>query len=146
MPAPLGNKNAVKGRKLTEGLWRALAQDDWSRLRRGLDKIAEDFAAGDAATRQLVFERIEGKVLARAEDDAADVRTLTLQDVARLIYQARAADAIDAPSTEPATRQAPAGVGDIPVDQQEGAGGGGGGHTHPAHTHPASGHSDERAS
>jgi hypothetical protein len=131
MPAPLGNRNAVKGRKLTEGLWRALAQDDWSRLRRGLDKIAEDFAAGDAATRQLVFERIEGKVVARDEGDQADVRTLTLQDVARLIYQARATDSVDvsthSPSTEVPASQAPGGVGDIPVDSDEGAGGGGGG-------------------
>jgi hypothetical protein len=135
MPAPLGNRNAVKGRKLTEGLWRALAQDDWSRLRRGLDKIAEDFAAGDAATRQLVFERIEGKVVARDEGDQADVRTLTLQDVARLIYQARAADSSDVsahlPSTDAPASQAPGGVGDIPVNSDEGAGGGGGGHSDP---------------
>ena len=127
MPAPLGNRNAVKGRKLTEGLWRALAQDDWSRLRRGLDKIAEDFAAGDAATRQLVFERIEGKVVARDEGDQADVRTLTLQDVARLIYQARAADSTDANESQAANathsqQVTPAGVGDIPVDSNEGGG------------------------
>lgn len=116
MPAPLGNQNARKGKVLTDGLMRALAEGNWSRMRRGLDKLAEDFANGDAQARLLVFERIEGKVVARDDQDATDVKQLTMQDVVRLVMQARAIESVDAtPTTIPAPSQPPTPQGDTGV-------------------------------
>ena len=59
--APFGNQYALKGTKATDYLRRALAVDDWKRLRRGCNAIANAFADGEQWAAQLVFDRLDGK-------------------------------------------------------------------------------------
>ena len=57
----VGNTNAVKGKQATDYLKRALAENDWKRLRRGCNAIANAFASGEPWAVQVVFDRLDGK-------------------------------------------------------------------------------------
>lgn len=59
--APLGNTNATKGKLVTDAIRKALAADDWRRLREGAEKVADAFAAGESWAVQFVADRQEGK-------------------------------------------------------------------------------------
>ena len=65
--APRGNEYARKGREVTAALYRALARDNYSRLRQGCEAIADAFAAGTPWAAHFVAERLEGKVMAMPE-------------------------------------------------------------------------------
>lgn len=70
--APLGNKNAAKGAQLTAMVLAALNKNDRQPLRDGVDKIAEAFAAGERWAIEFVFDRAEGKAVARQEHTTVD--------------------------------------------------------------------------
>jgi hypothetical protein len=57
-----GHKQASKGREVTMALTKALASQNWKRLRQGAERIADAFAAGEQWAAYLVFDRMEGKV------------------------------------------------------------------------------------
>jgi hypothetical protein len=59
--APFGNKNATKGREISEAIWRALCTDDFKELRRGAAAIARAFGDGEPWAAQLCLERREGR-------------------------------------------------------------------------------------
>ena len=62
MGAPLGNKNAVKNRPITDLIRRALLQHDSAKARELADSlIARAIAESDRAATE-VLDRIEGKV------------------------------------------------------------------------------------
>jgi hypothetical protein len=65
--APVGNKNAAKGAQLTAMLSFALEANDKQRLRQGIDNVAKAFAEGERWAVEFVFDRIEGKSVARTE-------------------------------------------------------------------------------
>lgn len=60
--APFGNKNASKGREISDAIWRALCADDWKQLRRGADAVAKAFGNGEPWAVMLALDRREGKV------------------------------------------------------------------------------------
>lgn len=76
--APVGNKNAAKGAQLTAMVLAALNKNDRQPLRDGVDKIAEAFAAGERWAIEFVFDRAEGKAVARQEITGADGEALPL--------------------------------------------------------------------
>lgn len=59
--APLGNTNGAKGKVVTDAIRKALAADDWKRLRLGAEKVAEAYAAGEQWAVQFVADRMDGK-------------------------------------------------------------------------------------
>jgi hypothetical protein len=61
MGAPVGNQNAAKGKIVSDAIRKALATDDWKRLRSGAEKIADAYANGEAWAVQFVADRMEGK-------------------------------------------------------------------------------------
>lgn len=126
----LGNQLAAKRRVIEGTLQRAIAQDKAERLRTAVERLLDTAAfSEDAAERLAAFnaiaDRTDGKAIARTESVDGDVRALTLQDVARLIYQARAADSVDASVAAPSTSEHSLSStevsthprGDTPVDQ-----------------------------
>ena len=70
--APVGNKNAAKGAQLTAMVLAALNKNDRQPLRDGVDKIAAAFAAGERWAIEFVFDRAEGKAVARQEHTTVD--------------------------------------------------------------------------
>jgi hypothetical protein len=61
MGAPLGNKNAAKAKVVSDAIRKALAAEDWKKLRDGSEKVADAFAAGEPWAVQFVADRMEGK-------------------------------------------------------------------------------------
>lgn len=123
MPFEIGNQLGAKRRIIEQALQRAIAQDRADRLRTAVEKLLDTAAfSPDASERLAAFnaiaDRTDGKAIARSESVDGDVRSMTLQDIARLVYQARALDSTDAThSTLPAESQPPGGVGDTPIEQ-----------------------------
>ena len=76
--APVGNKNAAKGAQLTAMLAAALDANDRQRLRQGVDNVTQAFAAGERWAVEFVFDRIEGKAVARTELSGVDGSPLPL--------------------------------------------------------------------
>lgn len=76
--APIGNKNAAKGAQLTSMLAYALEANDRQRLRQGVDNVAKAFAEGERWAIEFVFDRIEGKSIARTELTGADGSNLPI--------------------------------------------------------------------
>ena len=76
--APLGNNNAGKGSQLSALLHAALHSDDRLKMRQGVEKIADAFAEGERWAVEFVFDRFEGKAVARTELTGADGAELPL--------------------------------------------------------------------
>jgi hypothetical protein len=76
--APVGNKNAAKGAQLTAMLMAALDVNNKEKLREGVQKVAQAFAEGERWAVEFVFDRAEGKAVARQEITGADGADLPL--------------------------------------------------------------------
>ena len=61
MGAPVGNQNAVKGKQFYDALRRALAQNDWERLRKAAEVLADKAAAGEPWAIAELANRLDGK-------------------------------------------------------------------------------------
>ena len=70
--APLGNKNAAKGSQLTALLHAALQANDRLKMRLGVEKVADAFAEGERWAIEFVFDRFEGKAVAKQEISTVD--------------------------------------------------------------------------
>lgn len=76
--APLGNKNAAKGSQLTALLHAALQANDRLKMRLGVEKVADAFAEGERWAIEFVFDRFEGKAVAKQEISGPDGSDLKL--------------------------------------------------------------------
>ena len=76
--APLGNKNAAKGSQLTALLHAALQANDRLKMRLGVEKVADAFAEGERWAIEFVFDRFEGKAVAKQEISGPDGESLPL--------------------------------------------------------------------
>ena len=70
--APLGNNNAGKGSQLSALLHAVLHADDRLKMRLGVEKIADAFAEGERWAVEFVFDRFEGKAVAKQEISTVD--------------------------------------------------------------------------
>ena len=70
--APLGNNNAGKGSQLSALLHAALNANDRLKLRLGVEKVADAFAEGERWAIEFVFDRFEGKAVAKQEISGPD--------------------------------------------------------------------------
>lgn len=62
MPAPIGNRNAVKENRLwSEAIRRALVQKNGAKLRRLADRLIERAEEGDIAALKEIGDRMDGK-------------------------------------------------------------------------------------
>jgi hypothetical protein len=61
MAAPIGNQNALKKRRFTEVLERALLTDDGAKLRALADTLIAMAEGGDLGAIRDIFDRLEGK-------------------------------------------------------------------------------------
>ena len=106
--APFGNDYAVKGKQATDYLKRALAENDWKRLRRGCNAIANAFAVGEPWAVQVVFDRLDGKpvpVLPEGSDGQ-----LVVSWVMAAPHASAAIEHADKPDTLPAPQDIGAGA------------------------------------
>lgn len=76
--APVGNQNAAKAKLVTDCLRRAIVQDDGKKLREGVDKLMDSFAAGEPWAIEQVMNRLEGKP-AQSVDLQADITSRMVQ-------------------------------------------------------------------
>jgi hypothetical protein len=70
--APVGNKNAAKGAQLSALLHAALNANDRLKMRQGVEAVADAFAEGERWAVEFVFDRFEGKAVAKTEIIGAD--------------------------------------------------------------------------
>ena len=118
MPFEVGNRYGRNIQIVTQTLTRAVMADDAKLLRKACDRALKAASEGDLQALAWIADRVDGKAIARTESVDGDARALTLQDIARLVYQARASDSVDAtPSTPAPARQDPPGGGDTPIDR-----------------------------
>lgn len=67
MAAPLGNKNAHKGRMWHDALKRAIAQDDGVRLRQAAETLLDRAAEGEGWAIKELADRLDGKAFQSVE-------------------------------------------------------------------------------
>ena len=70
--APEGNNNAGKGSQLSALLRAALNANDRLKMRKGVEKVADAFAQGERWAVEFVFDRFEGKAVAKQEISTVD--------------------------------------------------------------------------
>lgn len=70
--APEGNNNAGKGSQLSALLRAALNANDRLKMRQGVEKVADAFAEGERWAIEFVFDRFEGKAVAKQEISTVD--------------------------------------------------------------------------
>ena len=70
--APVGNNNAGKGSQLSALLHAALHSNDRLKMRLGVEKVADAFAEGERWAIEFVFDRFEGKAVAKQEISGPD--------------------------------------------------------------------------
>lgn len=87
MGAPIGNRNNSKGKPITDELRKAIVQDDWERVRKGIQKILDGFAAGEQWAVNIVMDRLEGKANATVDVTHHDAETVSEQQ-ARIMAEA----------------------------------------------------------
>lgn len=83
--APEGNNNAGKGSQLSALLRAALNANDRLKMRQGVEKVADAFAEGERWAVEFVFDRFEGKAVAKQEISGADGSPLPLSIGIRLV-------------------------------------------------------------
>ena len=76
--APTGNNNAGKGSQLTAMLRACLEADGRQKMREGVEAIGQKFAEGERWAVEFVFDRLEGKAIARTEITGADGSALPM--------------------------------------------------------------------
>ena len=76
--APVGNNNSGKGSQLSALLHAALNSNDRLKMRQGVEKIADAFAEGERWAVEFVFDRFEGKAVAKQEISGPDGSDLKL--------------------------------------------------------------------
>jgi len=76
--APEGNHNSAKGAMLSGLLRQALHANDRKQMRAGVQKIADAFEEGERWAVEFVFDRLEGKAVAKTEISGADGSPLPL--------------------------------------------------------------------
>lgn len=59
--APVGNQNAAKSRMVEQMLRKAAVQEDWTRLKQGIERVWDAFAAGEQWAVQFVRDTMDGK-------------------------------------------------------------------------------------
>ena len=70
--APEGNNNAGKGSQLSALLRAALNANDRLKMRQGVEAVADAFAEGERWAVEFVFDRFEGKAVAKQEISTVD--------------------------------------------------------------------------
>jgi hypothetical protein len=70
--APEGNNNAGKGSQLSALLRAALNANDRKKMRDGVEAVADAFSVGERWAIEFVFDRFEGKAVAKTEISGAD--------------------------------------------------------------------------
>jgi hypothetical protein len=70
--APEGNKNGQKARVVYGALMRAIAQDDYQRLRDGIEKVLEMAAAGERWALEFIRDTADGKPRQAIEHSGPD--------------------------------------------------------------------------
>lgn len=85
MGAPVGNNNAAKAKVVADAIRKALAAEDWRRLRAGAEKVADAYASGEPWAVQFVADRMDGKAVQQTEisgpEGGAIEQSLTVQFV-----------------------------------------------------------------
>lgn len=67
MGAPIGNKNAHKGRMWHDALRKAIAQDDGLRLRKAAETLLDKAAEGEGWAIREIADRLDGKAFQSVE-------------------------------------------------------------------------------
>lgn len=76
--APEGNHNSAKGAVLSGLLRQVLNADNRKQMKNGVQKIADAFEEGERWAVEFVFDRLEGKAIAKTELTGAEGSAIPL--------------------------------------------------------------------
>jgi hypothetical protein len=92
MSAPIGNRNAARGRFWRDAVWNALEKRHVGGHQEALQQLAnvliDKCLAGDVPALRELGDRLEGKVMQRLEISGEDGNPITIQRVERVITRA----------------------------------------------------------
>ena len=84
----IGNQNAAKKDQMARMLKAALDENDRARLRKGIEKVADAFAAGERWAVEFAFERIDGRLKQSIVVESAATAEERISTVASVLAEA----------------------------------------------------------
>lgn len=85
MGAPVGNKNAAKAKMVADAMRKAAVQEDFARLRQGVEKVWDAFAAGEQWAAGFVRDTFDGKPAQAVELTGEEGGPIQIEKVVREI-------------------------------------------------------------
>ncbi len=88
MGAPIGNQNAAKSRVFEQTMKRACVQEDWKRVRQGVEKLLTLASEGERWALEMVRDTLDGKPVQQADvtvEHSGTVKHLAVQEVDSLV-------------------------------------------------------------
>ena len=90
MPFEIGNKHGSKSKEFQKRMRAAIEQDDWQRVRRGIEQVLDLCANGERWALELVRDTLDGKPVSQIEASDGDGNPLAIALVAYNPAQLRA--------------------------------------------------------
>ena len=88
MAAPEGNENAKKGKIFYDAMRKALVQDDFKRLRDGIDQCLTKAAEGERWALELVRDTMDGKPKQQVEVAGEEGGPVAFELIRRVVVKA----------------------------------------------------------
>lgn len=85
MAAAKGNNYAGKAKEVENAIKRACLQEDWKRLRQGIECILDAVATGDMQAIQFVADRLDGKPKQQTEITGEGGGPVVVEAIERVI-------------------------------------------------------------
>ena len=82
MPFERGNKHGAKSKEFQKRMRAAIEQDDWQRVRQGIEQVLNLCAAGERWALELVRDTLDGKPALQVEANDGDGQPLALALIA----------------------------------------------------------------
>ena len=91
MPFEIGNQHGAKSKQFQKRMRAAIEQDDWKRVRAGIEQVLDLCASGERWALELVRDTLDGKPAQAIEASDADGNPLAVAIIAYNPAQLRAA-------------------------------------------------------
>lgn len=88
MGAPVGNRNAAKAKMVADAMRKAAIQEDFSRLRQGVEKVWDAFAAGEQWAAGFVRDTFDGKPAQSVTVGNEEGESFRVESITRKIVRA----------------------------------------------------------
>lgn len=85
--APLGNQNAAKAKVFGDALRKACVQEDFKRLREGVEQLLEQASCGERWALEMVRDTLDGKPKQQVEVAGEDGGPMAFEVIRRVVVR-----------------------------------------------------------